>query len=488
MNRDDARPLRSVVFAPGDDADALAATRASGADSMVVDLEEPQTPYPESERERGRKVAPRVLRLVGPRRAAAGVRAVQPPSTGQTLKDLRAVAGPGLAGVLLPKIMSPADVHMLDALLACTEVDFDLAPGQIAIYPILETAQALRLAYEIAMASPRVSHMGGALSRFGDIHQALGYRWTAEGEETLFLRSKVLVDAKAAGIRYPISGMWGGALDDLDGLRAFATSLRNLGYYGMMLGSAEHVPLVHEVFTPTAEEIAYWRELDELATEAERSTADRSATATRARARPTSCTSRTSAPPARTSPGPATSASSDTHRFGRSSPVGGQMVPRSSRILVGGRCWSRTTAPDGRSASAIALQSAAGAPMAPPSPTPRKSIGPCGGDSRWWISMWGISALVGQQVVDERRGEQLAVVVVRGALEQHTADALRDAAGDLALDDRRVDQRAAVLHHEVAVDARPGRSPGRPRPSSSASPATSRPRGWRSRTRRRCRA
>ena len=115
------------------------------------------------------------------------------------------------------------------------------------------------------MASPRVSHMGGALSRFGDIHQALGYRWTAEGEETLFLRSKVLVDAKAAGIRYPISGMWGGALDDLDGLRAFATGLRNLGYYGMMLGSAEHVPLVHEVFTPTAEEIAYWRELDELA-------------------------------------------------------------------------------------------------------------------------------------------------------------------------------------------------------------------------------
>ncbi len=172
--------------------------------------------------------------------------------------------------MLLPKIMSPADVHMLDALLACTEVDFELVPGQIAIYPILETAQAIRLAYEIAVASPRVSHMGGALSRFGDIHQALGYRWTAEGEETLFLRSKVLVDAKAAGIRYPISGMWGGALDDLDGLRAFATSLRNLGYYGMMLGSAEHVPLVHEVFTPTAEEIAYWRELDELAAEAER--------------------------------------------------------------------------------------------------------------------------------------------------------------------------------------------------------------------------
>ena len=38
------------------------------------------------------------------------------------MKDLRAVAGPGLAGVLLPKIQSPADVHALDALLTCIEV------------------------------------------------------------------------------------------------------------------------------------------------------------------------------------------------------------------------------------------------------------------------------------------------------------------------------------------------------------------------------
>jgi citrate lyase subunit beta/citryl-CoA lyase len=195
---------------------------------------------------------------------------VQPPATGQTLKDLRAVLGDRLAGVLIPKVDGPPDIHAIDALLGCTEVDLGLPVGSTAVYPILETAQALRLAYEIAVASPRVSYMGGAISRFGDIHQALGYRWTAEGQETLFLRSKVLIDARAAGIRYPISGMWGGDRDDEPGLRLWCRDLRNLGYYGMMIGDPVHIPIVHEAFSPTPEELAYWQELDRLAEEAER--------------------------------------------------------------------------------------------------------------------------------------------------------------------------------------------------------------------------
>lgn len=271
MDRAGAPPLRTVLFAPGDDADVLEQAAASGADSVVVDLEEPRTPYPERERERGRGVARAFFDAQPPTGTRPFLFArVQPPRTGQTLKDLRAVIGPSLTGVLVPKIETPADVHAADALLTCMEVEHDLPAQSLVIYPILETAGAIRLAYEIATASPRVAYMGGAISRFGDIHQALGFRWTAEGDETLFLRSKVLVDAKAAGIRYPISGMWGGGRDDLDGLRAWATQLRNLGYYGMMLGNAAHVPLVHEVFTPTADELRYWHELDDLAADAER--------------------------------------------------------------------------------------------------------------------------------------------------------------------------------------------------------------------------
>jgi citrate lyase subunit beta/citryl-CoA lyase len=185
------------------------------------------------------------------------------------LRDLQAIAHPGLTGILVPKIEGSRDIIAADTLVTNVEVEAGLPGGSVLLYPILETAQAIRLAYEIAMASARVGYMGGAISRFGDIHQALGFRWTREGRETLFLRSKVLADAKAAGIRYPVSGMWGGDVDDHEGLRAFAQELRDLGYYGMMLGNASHVPLVHEIFTPTAEEVAYWKELVALADAAE---------------------------------------------------------------------------------------------------------------------------------------------------------------------------------------------------------------------------
>ena len=120
------------------------------------------------------------------------------------------------------------------------------------------------------MASERVAYMGGAVSRFGDIAAAIGFRWTRTGTETLFIREKVLIDARAAGIRYPISGMWGGANDDVDGLHAWLAELRDIGYFGMMMGNKDHVEIVNAAFTPTPTDVAYWKDLDRMATAAER--------------------------------------------------------------------------------------------------------------------------------------------------------------------------------------------------------------------------
>ncbi|HRE00016.1 MAG TPA: aldolase/citrate lyase family protein, partial [Ilumatobacteraceae bacterium] len=270
MGRSDAKPLRSVLFVAGSDERELSEAPTYGADAIVIDIEEPRTPFPESERVKTRALVREFLSSAptGDGAPLWFVR-VQPIDSGMTLRDLQAVMLPALAGILLPKIQTASDVAAADALLTCLETETGRERGSTYIYPILETAQALRNAYEIAAASERVAYMGGAVSRFGDIHQALGFRWTPEGRESLYLRSKVLVDVRAAGVQWPISGMWGGDLDDAAGLRAWAEELRDIGYRGMMLGDPSLVAPVHEVFTPTEAEITYWQDLDRLAREAE---------------------------------------------------------------------------------------------------------------------------------------------------------------------------------------------------------------------------
>lgn len=267
----DVRPFRTVLERPGDREDLVRAATGTNADCIWIDLEEPRTPFPEDEREKVRQFVAGYLRE--PERADDSqdfVCRVQSIESGQTLKDLEAVVCEHLTGVLLPKVRGPEDVVAADALLRNVETEAGLDVGHTLLWPILETADGLRLAHEIAAASDRVQYMGGAVSRFGDIVQAIGYRWTPGGKETLYYRSKVLIDARAAGVEYPISGMWAGNVDDLEGLRTWAEQLRGLGYRGMMLANEKHVDVVNEVFTPTEQEIAYWRDLVEAADRAER--------------------------------------------------------------------------------------------------------------------------------------------------------------------------------------------------------------------------
>ena len=161
---------------------------------------------------------------------------------------------------MLPKVQSPADVVEVDNILKHLELRQGMGVGSILIDPSLETAQGIRQAYEIAVSSPRVAHMGAGGGKGGDTARSIGYQWTPEGNETLFLRSKVLIDSRAAGVPYPLTGGWMD-IHDLEGLRASARQARQLGYTGMVLIHPSHIPVVNEVFTPTADEVQQWRGL-----------------------------------------------------------------------------------------------------------------------------------------------------------------------------------------------------------------------------------
>ena len=79
----------------------------------------------------------------------------------------------------------------------------------------------------------------------------------SQGTETLFIRSKVLLDARAAGVPYPVTGLWQD-IADKEGLKDFAIQSRDIGYNGMSVIHPSHIPIVNDVFSPTKEEISEW--------------------------------------------------------------------------------------------------------------------------------------------------------------------------------------------------------------------------------------
>lgn len=266
------RPVRSILFVPGNREDRMRKSLLSGADAVIFDLE---GAVPRNELGEARKMVSRVIADAAAlgadgteNGAAIFVRVGDARSEDRIRADITAAMAPGLHAIVLPQVAEVADVVLAAGLMDEIEAAAGMPAGETILVPLMETANAVRTAYEIATCTPRVAYMGSGISKRGDIARSIGYRATDAGLETLFMRSKVLIDVRSAGIFNPISGMWS-VIDDLDGLRAFAEGTRDLGYDGMMAIHPSHIPVINEVFTPTADDVAEWQEVIDLMTEAQ---------------------------------------------------------------------------------------------------------------------------------------------------------------------------------------------------------------------------
>ncbi|WP_420618235.1 HpcH/HpaI aldolase/citrate lyase family protein [Candidatus Poriferisocius sp.] len=251
----DPPPIRSLLFVPANRADRMQKALASEADGVVFDLESAITRETAAE---ARANVVQALESHKPEQPAVFVR-VSAVGTDDFAPDIEACLHPSLTAVMLPQVAHPEEVAVADAALEGTE---------IRIMPLVETASAVRLAYELAIASDRVAYMGGATGRHGDLGRSVGFQWTPEGTETLYLRQKVLIDVRAAGVPNPLSGLWG-TIDDLDGLTRLARQTRQFGYEGMMIIHPTHIPIVNQTFSPTPEDIDAWHRLIAAVEEAE---------------------------------------------------------------------------------------------------------------------------------------------------------------------------------------------------------------------------
>jgi len=259
------KPYRSTLFVPGNRPAWMEKAVGYGADCLILDLEDS---VPDQE-----KVAARPLVKTGIKALKAKGQAVNARingfATGLTFDDLEGVLCPELDGVTLPKVETVADMKELDALLTHLEKRMGITVGAIETPLGCETAKGMRNIYEIATSCPRVKRVTLAAGPGGDAARAIGYIWSKEGMETLFLRSKAVLDCRAAGIQYPtISSWWN--IKDLEGLERDANWNRRLGFRGETVMHPTHVPIVNKVFTPSGEEIDFYKGLIQAMEEAEK--------------------------------------------------------------------------------------------------------------------------------------------------------------------------------------------------------------------------
>lgn len=257
-------PIRTLMFVPGHKEKWLAKIPGFGADAIVMDLEDsvPVASKPEARR----LVAEAIPGLAG-KGPELWVRSNKG-RFAYDFDDLKAVVQPGLTGIFVSKAEDPEDMEALSRMISEVESEKGMEIGSTGLLPAIETAKASQFLYEIA-AHPRTRTIAAVSAKGADLERNFGFTWTPEGIETLYHRSRAVIACRAAGKPFPIGGMWQ-EVHDLDGLRKQAEFNRQLGFSGEIVLHPSNVAVINEVYSPTEEQLDYYRGLVAAFEEGER--------------------------------------------------------------------------------------------------------------------------------------------------------------------------------------------------------------------------
>jgi citrate lyase subunit beta/citryl-CoA lyase len=232
----DLAAARSFLFVPGDRPERFPKALASGADAVILDLEDGVSA--------DRKALAReaVMCWLSPEHPVY-VR-VNGSRSQWFEEDLAVLSRPGVRGVMLPKAETAAQIGAL--------------PEGVGVVPLLETVAGILNVRELAGA-PCVERLA-----FGSVDFMLDAGIQGDGEELLCARSRMVLESRAAMILPPVDGVTT-ALDDPERILADVDRARRLGFGGKLCIHPRQVDPVNKGFAPSEREIAWARKVLEAA-------------------------------------------------------------------------------------------------------------------------------------------------------------------------------------------------------------------------------
>jgi citrate lyase subunit beta/citryl-CoA lyase len=238
--------IRSWLFVPGNRPERFGKALASGADAVILDLEDA---VPPADKISARDAVHEWLKALDNATSDATsdtpavsvyVR-INAASTPWFDADVAALAAlPQLSGLVVPKTEDAATLGRAAQ---------GAAPA-LRLVPLIETARAFAALADIATA-PRVERL-----MFGTIDFQLDIGIEGDGDELLFFRSQLTLASRIAGIAAPVDGVTT-ALDDAASIEASARRARALGFRGKLCIHPRQVAAVHAAFAWRDDEIAW---------------------------------------------------------------------------------------------------------------------------------------------------------------------------------------------------------------------------------------
>lgn len=251
--------MRSLMFVPAHNKKLLESSLRRNADVLLLDIEDSVPPIDKQ------KARDNIKEFVKKPEAKDKVifPRVNDRESGELLRDAYQLTIEGISGFMYPKAKREEDVYFFGKLLETIEYEKGFPIGTFKIIPLIETTGAVMNITEICTASDRVVAVA-----FGceDFVTDLQGKHDAEGMSIMTARNLISMGARSTGV-IPIDTVHI-RVHDLEDLEKNLKIGKNLGFEGMMVLNPKELPLVHQYYSPSKEEVDWAEEMLRLSEEA----------------------------------------------------------------------------------------------------------------------------------------------------------------------------------------------------------------------------
>ena len=245
--------FRSLMFVPAHNERLMNSACRTKADVLLLDIEDSVQPV-----ENKQVARDNILRYISEGRFEGRVLypRINDRESGELLKDVYQLTVPGIEGFVYPKATCGQDIYFIGKLLETKESEKGIPVGTFKLIPLIETTGAVMNIQDICHACTRVVAVA-----FGceDFVTDLQGKHDTEGSSIFTARAMIAMGARACGV-YPIDTVHI-RVHDLEDLEKNLILSKKLGFEGMLVLNPKELPLVHQYYSPSEEEVSWATEM-----------------------------------------------------------------------------------------------------------------------------------------------------------------------------------------------------------------------------------